>query len=100
MEVVADEKDGKKVATFLWNSQKQFRGQREQTMSTCLMIAILSRRCCRDDLSYGLNTLGPLCLWQCLYEGFTEGLFCSLAFLDCSISYSLSLELFLNHTFL
>ena len=19
-----------------------------------------------DDLSYGLNTLGPLCLWQCL----------------------------------
>ena len=20
-----------------------------------------------DDLSYGLNTLGPLCLWQCLY---------------------------------
>ena len=22
--------------------------------------------CCWDDLSYGLNTLGPLCLWQCL----------------------------------
>ena len=22
--------------------------------------------CCLDDLSYGLNTLGPLCLWQCL----------------------------------
>ena len=21
--------------------------------------------CCLDDLSYGLNTLGPLCLWQC-----------------------------------
>ena len=21
--------------------------------------------CCWDDLSYGLNTLGPLCLWQC-----------------------------------
>ena len=21
-----------------------------------------------DDLSYGLNTLGPLCLWQCLLE--------------------------------
>ena len=20
-----------------------------------------------DDLSYGLNTLGPLCLWQCLW---------------------------------
>ena len=20
-----------------------------------------------DDLSYGLNTLGPLCLWQCFY---------------------------------
>ena len=20
-----------------------------------------------DDLSYGLNTLGPLCLWQCLF---------------------------------
>ena len=19
-----------------------------------------------DDFSYGLNTLGPLCLWQCL----------------------------------
>ena len=25
--------------------------------------------CCWDDLSYGLNTLGPLCLWQCFsYE--------------------------------
>ena len=23
-----------------------------------------------DDLSYGLNTLGPLCLWQCLYSYF------------------------------
>ena len=22
--------------------------------------------CCWDDLSYGLNTLGQLCLWQCL----------------------------------
>ena len=22
--------------------------------------------CCWNDLSYGLNTLGPLCLWQCL----------------------------------
>ena len=22
--------------------------------------------CCLDDLSNGLNTLGPLCLWQCL----------------------------------
>ena len=22
-----------------------------------------------DDLSYGLNTLGPLCLWQC-FKGF------------------------------
>ena len=21
-----------------------------------------------DDLSYGLNTLGPLCLWQCLFR--------------------------------
>ena len=20
-----------------------------------------------DDLSYGLNTLGPLCLWQCFF---------------------------------
>ena len=23
--------------------------------------------CCWDDLSYGLNTLGPLCLWQCYF---------------------------------
>ena len=22
-----------------------------------------------DDLSYGLNTLGPLCLWQCFIAG-------------------------------
>ena len=21
-----------------------------------------------DDLSYGLNTLGPLCLWKCFYN--------------------------------
>ena len=21
-----------------------------------------------DDLSYGLNTLGPLCLWQCYFD--------------------------------
>ena len=21
-----------------------------------------------DDLSYGLNTLGPLCLWQCFFK--------------------------------
>ena len=25
-----------------------------------------------DDLSYGLNTLGPLCLWQCLMEHLIE----------------------------
>ena len=31
------------------------------TMSTQQSTCI----CCLDDLSYGLNTLGPLCLWQC-----------------------------------
>ena len=26
-----------------------------------------------DDLSYGLNTLGPLCLWQCYYYYYHYG---------------------------
>ena len=25
---------------------------------------------CRDNSSYRLNTLGPLCLWQCFFEPF------------------------------
>ena len=28
-----------------------------------------------DDLSYGLNTLGPLCLWQCLSIMINPGCF-------------------------
>ena len=33
---------------------------------------------CWDDLSYGLNALGPLCLWQYLkkYLGFSKWAFC------------------------
>ena len=43
-------------------------GQREQTMST-MSTQQSTCFCCWDDLSYGLNTLGPLCLWQCFsYE--------------------------------
>ena len=40
------------------------RGQREQTMST-MLTQQSTCFCCWDDLSHGLNTLGPLCLWQC-----------------------------------
>ena len=29
----------------------------------CKMLFVMG-----DDLSYGLNTLGPLCLWQCLIK--------------------------------
>ena len=49
---------------FCKNTQKQKRGQREQTMST-MSTQQSTCFCCLDDLSYGLNTLGPLCLWQC-----------------------------------
>ena len=28
-----------------------------------------------DDLSYGLNTLGPLCLWQCFIQKADTGNF-------------------------
>ena len=50
---------------FCKNTQKQKGGQREQTMST---MSTQQSTCfsCWDDLSYGLDTLGPLCLWQCL----------------------------------
>ena len=50
---------------FCKNTRKQKRGQREQTMST-MSTQQSTCFCCWDDLSYGLNTLGPLCLWQCL----------------------------------
>ena len=50
---------------FCKNTRKQKRGQREQTMST-MSTQQSTCFCCLDDLSYGLNTLGPLCLWQCL----------------------------------
>ena len=50
--------------SFVKNTQKQKRGQREQIMST-MSTQQSTCFCCLDDLSYGLNTLGPLCLWQC-----------------------------------
>ena len=50
---------------FCRNTQKQKRGQRDQTMST-MLTQQSTCFCCLDDLSYELNTLGPLCLWQCL----------------------------------
>ena len=50
---------------FCKNTQRQKGGQREQTMST-MSTQQSTCFCCWDDLSYGLNTLGPLCLWQCL----------------------------------
>ena len=49
---------------FCKNTQNQ-RGQREQTMST-MSTQQSTCFCCWDYLSYGLNTLGQLCLWQCL----------------------------------
>ena len=49
---------------FCKNTQKQKGDQREQTMST-MLTQQSTCFCCWDDLSYGLNTLGPLCLWQC-----------------------------------
>ena len=59
---------------FCKNTQKQKGGQREQTMST-MSNQQSTWFCCWDDypfwddyMSYGLNTLGPLCLWQCLYH--------------------------------
>ena len=53
---------------FCKNTQKQKGDQREQTMST-MLTQQSTCFCCWDDLSYGLNTLGPLCLWQCFsYE--------------------------------
>ena len=51
--------------TFEKAHRKQKGGQREQTMST-MSTQQSTCFCCWDDLSYGLNTLGPLCLWQCL----------------------------------
>ena len=45
---------------FCKNNQNRVKGQREQTMSTMLTQHVSA------DLGYGLNTLGPLCLWQCL----------------------------------
>ena len=51
---------------FCKNTQKQKGGQREQTMST-MSTQQSTCFCCWDDLSYGLNTLGPLCLWQCFF---------------------------------
>ena len=51
---------------FRKNIQKQKGDQREQTMST-MSTQQSTCFCCWDDLSYGLNTLGPLCLWQCFW---------------------------------
>ena len=33
---------------------------------TCISFHLLIFFAMGDDFSYGLNTLGPLCLWQCL----------------------------------
>ena len=52
---------------FCKNTQKQKRGQRDQTMST-MLTQQSTCFCCLDDLSYELNTLGPLCLWQCFFS--------------------------------
>ena len=35
--------------------------------------------CHKNDLSYKLNTLGPLCLWQCLVDGSGGGPCCQLS---------------------
>ena len=66
---------------FCKNTQKQKGGQREQTMST-MSTQQSTCFCCWDDLSYGLNTLGPLCLWQCLWLCHTENIctFCRFFF--------------------
>ena len=34
---------------------------------TCISFHLLNYFAMGDDLSYELNTLGPLCLWQCLH---------------------------------
>ena len=34
---------------------------REEAANNSIILSF----CCWDVLSYGLNTLGPLCLWQC-----------------------------------
>ena len=61
-----------KNSEFCKNTQKKKRGQREQTMST-MSTQQSTCFCCWDDLSYGLNTLGPLCLWQCFAVYFFKG---------------------------
>ena len=38
-----------------------------------------------DDLSYGLNTLGPLCLWQCFYPS----MFCNIVTFIFMIRYQM-----------
>lgn len=40
---------------------------REEAANNSIILSF----CCRDVLSYGLNTLGPLCLWQCFLFHFS-----------------------------
>merc|ERR1711994_1232984 len=58
---------------FCKSTQKQKGGQREQTMST-MSTQQSTCFCCWDDFSYGLNTLGPLCLWQCFLQNSRSGI--------------------------
>ena len=48
------------------------RFNREETVNTSIVLSF----CCRDDLSYGFNTLGPLCLWQCFILTYTWSPLC------------------------
>ena len=57
IEMVVDEKDDSEVGMVV---TKEWRNVKSADAGICIRFS------CRDNSSFRLNSLGPLCLWQCL----------------------------------
>ena len=59
IEVVLDKKDDREVHKVEMVVTKEWRKVKSADAGICIRFS------CRDNSSFRLNSLGPLCLWQC-----------------------------------
>ena len=62
IEMVVDEKDEREVHKVGMVVTKEWRKAKSAKLEFAFVSAF------RDNSSFGLNILGPLCLWQCFYD--------------------------------
>ena len=65
--MVLDEKDDREVHMVGMVVTKEWRKAKSAEAGICIRFS------CRDNSSFRLNSLGPLCLWQCFVLSLEQG---------------------------